>query len=150
MLPHDKRGHPLPAPSSLELIQAAAVHESTTTSADDIMHYEKHIDSSATAATAANTAPSSSSAKQQQVTTTKITTTTKNVKSPNNLAVVFEHDENESAESMLARMSDPPAMKDIIKYMDTFVGNMHNRFLELKDASKFEVYEAYRVNTVYI
>lgn len=71
------------------------------------------------------------------------------LKNTKNLAIMLKHDLKEGQpldmSEMLSKMSDPPAMEDIIKYMDTFIKTMHNRFLELKDASKYEIYEAYRV-----
>ena len=59
--------------------------------------------------------------------------------------MVSRHNENESAEEMLARMTDPPAMEDVISYLDQFIRRLHKKFVELKAAGKFEVYEAYRV-----
>ena len=47
-------------------------------------------------------------------------------------------------EEMLARMSDPPAMSEIIAYLDTFIRRLHQRFVELSSADKFTVFEAYR------
>jgi hypothetical protein len=60
------------------------------------------------------------------------------------LVSVSAHNEAESAEAMLARMSDPPAMEDVVSYLDAFVRRLHARFLELKSASKYDVYEAYK------
>jgi hypothetical protein len=50
----------------------------------------------------------------------------------------------EPADAMLSRMSDPPAMRDIILYLDSFIRRLHQKFVRLKKASKVEVFEAYR------
>jgi len=60
------------------------------------------------------------------------------------LALGITHNEHETEEDMLARMSDPPAMEDVIAYLDAFIRRLHVKFIELKAASKMEVYEAYR------
>ena len=48
------------------------------------------------------------------------------------------------ASSFLARMTDPPELHDIIVYLDAFIKRLHVKFLGLKHASKFDVFEAYR------
>lgn len=54
------------------------------------------------------------------------------------LVQVSAHDATETAEEMLARMSDPPDMRDLISYMDAFIRRCGSITFFRTDANSFK------------
>jgi len=134
MLPRGASSDPLPPPPPLDVDPAGAFPGASLGSARAVAapvapsKSAPAVEAPPPAAVATKPAPAKSAAASSQ----------------HALVSVSAHNEDETAEEMLARMSDPPAMEDVISYLDAFVRRLHVRFLELKAASRYEVYEAYK------
>ena len=111
--------------------------------ADELLPERRSVHSSVSPLPPPQLAPSTRAASLTTVTTSEIWTQAGRQRaaagvghhgavSRRSLAEPVASSTTESAEMLLARMSDPPAMDEIIVYLDAFIRRLHQKFMELK------------------